>query len=95
MADNKTVFTLEFQDGGTIKAKTNDVKALNTETGKAVAAAKAMSNTYDQARAGGEGTGAAGRDFAKQLTENDLYIIREILKQNLQNTEKTTLTTLN
>lgn len=66
MADNKTVFTLEFQDGGTIKAKTNDVKALNNETGKAVAAAKAMSNTYDQARAGGEGTGAAGRDFAKQ-----------------------------
>lgn len=65
MADNRTVFRVEFEDGGTIRAKTNDTKAFNKEAGKAVSAAKDMSNTYDQARASG-GTGAAGRDFANQ-----------------------------
>jgi len=63
--DNKTVFKVEFQDGGTIRAKTEDAKAFNKESGKAVAAAKAASSVYDQARAGA-GTGAAGRDFANQ-----------------------------
>lgn len=67
---NTVVIGLELQDNGSIKSKTRDTKELNQQlvnTSKAskAAFAKTSSQTYDQARAGG-GTGAAGRDFAKE-----------------------------
>lgn len=67
---NTVVIGLELQDNGSIKQKTNETKQLNQElanTNKSAKAAFAQtaSRTYDQARAGG-GTGAAGRDFAKE-----------------------------
>jgi len=68
MADNKTVYTVELQDNGSIKAKTADAKQFNNEIGKSAGISKAVKasyQSYDQARAGG-GTGAAGRDFAKE-----------------------------
>jgi phage-related minor tail protein len=65
---NKTVYTVELQDNGSIKAKTADAKQFNNEMGKSAGISKAVKASYqgyDQARASG-GTGAAGRDFAKQ-----------------------------
>ncbi len=68
MADNKTVYTVELQDNGSIKSKTADAKQFNNEMGKSAGISKAVKasyQSYDQARAG-VGTGAAGRDFAKE-----------------------------
>lgn len=65
---NKTVYTVELQDNGSIKAKTADAKQFNNEMGKSAGISKAVKasyQSYDQARGAG-GTGAAGRDFAKQ-----------------------------
>ena len=65
---NKTVYTVELNDNGTIKAKTADIKQFNGEMAKSAGVSKAVKasyQSYDQARASG-GTGAAGRDFAKQ-----------------------------
>lgn len=73
------VKTLRLEDGGTIKAATENAKLLNKElnttkaaASKALSSAKdvsaanrAESRAYDTSRAA-VGTGAAGRDFAKE-----------------------------
>ena len=81
MADNNIDISLNLNDNGTFKKRNDEAKALNAELDKLSAKApKAMSaaysapasvssaseyGQYDIARSAG-GTGAAGRDFAKQ-----------------------------
>ena len=73
MANNTINANLEVTDtGGTVKQRIKDMQGLNAETEKlnkhkSAAAYKAESMDYGVARAiSGSGTGAAGRDFAKQ-----------------------------
>lgn len=68
MSNGTTVFKVSLDDSGTIKAKTNEMKAFNAEGSKAakMAAAKADNRAYGQARGSMEATGASGRDFANQ-----------------------------
>ena len=64
----KTTYEVELVDGGTIKARTSDMQNFTAEAKKGQAASKAMKasyQSYDQGRAT-VGTGAAGRDFAKE-----------------------------
>ena len=73
MANNTINANLEVTDtGNTVKQRIKDMQGLNAETeklnkSKAAAVYKAESMDYGVARAiSGGGTGAAGRDFAKQ-----------------------------
>lgn len=75
MANNTVEAQIRLTDpGATVDAGVNNMKRLNAETDKleasnkrrTAAARKAENTDYNAARAIGGGTGAAGRDFAKE-----------------------------